>query len=169
MYNMYTYIYIWFLIYTYIYIHLYVYIYISIGFSGCFCWISRGLGLLDFLVYWVSNSNCIILNNLRAEGLREKCWMSWFLLNQGSNGETGLPEKLKQSETVGNSRKQSGAARHDQAKIVNPHCFLHKKKNPGNPLFFLKVQRETVGNSWGSYLWLGRKRAIIKVSSSFSF
>ena len=93
----------------------------------------------------------------RRRVARKSVECRWFVLNQGSNGETGLPEKLKQSETVGNSRKQSetagnsrkqsGAARHDQAKIVNPHCFL-QEKNPGNPLFFLKVQRETVGNSW---------------------
>ena len=57
----------------------------------------------------------------------------------------------KQSETVGNSREQSGAARRDHAKIVNPPFFC-KKKIPRNPISFLKVQRETVGNSWDSHL-----------------
>ena len=79
------------------------------------------------------------------------------LLNQGSNGETGLPKKLKQSEkvghswnsrtlleTVGHSWKQSGAARHDQAKILNPQFFL-QKKFWRNPLFFLE---SSTGNSW---------------------
>ena len=58
----------------------------------------------------------------------------------------------KQPETVGNSRKQSGAARRDRAKIVNPPFFCKKKKRSAQSPFFLKVQRETVGNSWGSYL-----------------
>jgi len=73
-----------------------------------------------------------------------------FFLSQWSTGPTGVPEKLKQSETVGNSRKQSGAARRDHAKIVNPPFFC-KKKLSAQSHFFLKVQRETVGNSWGSY------------------
>ena len=59
--------------------------------------------------------------------------------------------RFRETETVGNSRKLSGAARRDHAKIVNPPFFC-KKNFPRNPSFFLKVPRETVGNSWGSYL-----------------
>ena len=55
--------------------------------------------------------------------------------------------RSRETETVGNSRKQSGAARRDHAKIVNPP--LREKKNfPRNPIFFWKCngkQLETVG------------------------
>ena len=64
-----------------------------------------------FRVYWVLKSNCIILNNLCAEGLREKVLNVVIFLESGSNGETGLPEKLKQSETVGHSRERPGMIR----------------------------------------------------------
>ena len=114
-------------------------------------WISRGLGVLGFLGYiGFQSQNASFRATCAQKGREEKRWMLWFLLNQWSTGPTGVPEKLKQSETVGNSRKQSGAARRDHAKIVNPP-FLCKKNFPRNPIFFGKVQRETVGNSWGSY------------------
>ena len=136
-----------------------------------------------FRVYWASKSNCIILDNLRAEGLREKVlnvviciesgvqWWDWpsreietvgnsrkqseTVGNSWKQSET-VGNSRKQSETVGNSRKQSGAARHDQAKIVNPNCFLHKKKKSGQSPFFLE---SSTGNSWKQLgLELSRKK-----------
>ena len=56
--------------------------------------------------------------------------------------------RSRETETVGSSRKQSGAARRDHAKIVNPPFFFAKKTFPRNPIFFLKCngkQLETVG------------------------
>ena len=137
---------------------------------------TRSWGFGIFRVYWVSKSKCIISSNLRAEGswgkvlnvvifvesvVHRSNWRSRETETVGNSRKQSetVGNSWKQSETVGNSRKQSGAARRDHAKIVNPPFFL-PKKNPRNPIFFLKVQRETVGNSWGSYLWLGRKRAI---------
>ena len=120
-------------------------------------WISRGLGVLGFLGYiGFQSQNASFRATCAQKGRAEKCWMLWFLLNQWSTGPTGVPEKLKQSETVGNSRERPGVI---MPKLSIRHFFA-KKNFPRNPMFFLKVQRETVGNSWGSYLWLGKKRAI---------
>ena len=114
------------------------------------CTRSWGFGI--FRVYWVSKSKCIISRNLRAEGSWGKvlnvgdfCWISGpqvqlaFQRNWNSR---------KQSETVGNSRKQSGAARRDHAKIVNPPFFCKKKTFRAIPFFGWKCngkQLETVG------------------------
>ena len=110
---------------------------------------TRSWGFGIFRVYWVSKSKCIISSNLRAEGSSGKvlnvvifCWISGpqvqlaFQRNWNSR---------KQSETVGNSRKQSGAARRDHAKIVNPPFFLQKKTFRAIPFFFLE---SATGNSW---------------------
>ena len=51
--------------------------------------------------------------------------------------------RSRETETVGNSRKPSGAPRRDHAKIVNPPFFC-KQKNPRNPIFF----ESATGNSW---------------------
>ena len=76
------------------------------------------------------------------------CWIS------GPTGPTGVPEKpkqsetvgnrRKQSETVGNSREQSGAARRDRAKIVKPQFFCKKERSAQSPFFF----ESATGNSW---------------------
>ena len=152
------YIYIYVYIYMYMYMHMYVYIQM-LNFTR-----SWGFGI--FTVYWVSKSKCIISSNLRAEGSWGKVLNVVIFVesvvhrsNWRSRGTETVGNSRKPSETVGNSRKQSGAARRDRAKIVNPPFFCKKKRSAQSP-FFLKVQRETVGNSWGSYLWLGKKRAI---------
>ena len=111
----------------------------------CMYWISRGLGVLGFLRYiGFQSHNASFRATCEQKGREEKCWMLWFLLNQWSTGPTGVPEKLKQSETVGNSRKQSGAARRDRAKIVNPPFFCKKKRSAQSPFFF----ESATGNSW---------------------
>ena len=64
----------------------------------------------------------------------------------------------KQSETVGNSRKQSETVGNSRERpgVIMPKLsirhFFAEKKLSAQSHFFLKVQRETVGNSWGSYL-----------------
>ena len=82
--------------------------------------------------------------------------------NSRKQSET-VGNSRKQSETVGNSRKQSetvGSGPAWSCQNCQSAIFLQKKKRSAQSPFFLKVQRETVGNSWGSYLWLGKKRAI---------
>ena len=121
----------------------------------CAYWISRGLGFFGFLGYiGFQSQNASFRATCAQKGREEKCWMLWFLSNQWwSTGETGRSRETensrKQSETVGNSRKQSGAARRDRAKIVNPPFFLQKKNVSHNPLFFFwkcnGKQLETVG------------------------
>ena len=128
---------VWLCMYTYLY------------------WISRGLGVLGFLGYiGFQSQNASFRATCAQKGRQEKCWMLWFSLNQWSTGPTGVPEKLKQSETVGNSwkqsetvgnsRKQSGAARRDHAKIVNPPFFCKKKLSAQSHFFF----ESATGNSW---------------------
>ena len=109
---------------------------------------TRSWGFGIFRVYWVSKSKCIISSNLRAEGSSGKVLNVVIFVESVVHRSNW---RSRETETVGNSRKQSGAARRDHAKIVNPPFFC-KKNFPRNPIFFLKVQRETVGNSWGSYL-----------------
>ena len=76
--------------------------------------------------------------------------MLWFLLNQGSTGPTGVPEKLKQSETVGNRRKPSetvGNSRERPGVIVPKLSIRHffaKKRSAQSPFFF----ESAAGNSW---------------------
>ena len=160
--------YIFVYIYTYvcIYIYTYIYIYIIMWYLLNF---TRSWGFGISRLYWVSKSKCIILSNLRAEGSSGKVLNVVIFVesvvhrsNWPSRETETVGNSRKQSETVGNSRKQSGAARRDHAKIVNPPFFSKKKLSAQIRAipFFLKVQRETVGNSWGSYLWLGKKRAI---------
>ena len=50
----------------------------------------------------------------------------------------------RNSETVGNSWKQSGAAPRDHAKIVNPPLFYKKTTFRAIPFFF----ESATGNSW---------------------
>ena len=125
------------------------------------CTRSWGFGI--FRVYWVSKSKCIISRNLRAEG-------SWGkVLNVVIFVESVVHRsnwRSRETETVGNSRKQSETAGNSRERpgVIMPKLsirhFFAKKNFPRNPIFWLKVQRETVGNSWGSYFWLGKKRAI---------
>ena len=98
--------------------------------------------------------NVLFCATYAQTGREEKSWILWFLLNQWFIGKTGLQEKLKQSENVHNSQKQSAAVRHDHAKFVNTPFLLNKRVSAR--FLFLKVQLEMVGNSWSSYLWLGR-------------
>ena len=61
----YIYVYVYIYVYIYMYIYICIYIYILLNFT-------RSWAFGFFRVYWASKSNCIILDNLRAEGLREK-------------------------------------------------------------------------------------------------
>ena len=66
----------------------------------------------------------------------------------------------KQSETVGNSRNQSetvGGSPAGSRQNCQSAVFFDKKNCPRKTHFFWRVQRETVGNSWGLYLWLGKQ------------
>ena len=114
---------------------------------------TRSWGFGIFTVYWVSKSKCIISSNLHAEG-------SWGkVLNVVIFVESVVHRsnwRSRETETVGNSGERPGVV---VPKLSIRHFFA-KKNFPRNPIFFLKVQRETVGNSWGSYLWLGKTRAI---------
>ena len=102
---------------------------------------SRGLGVLGFLRYiGFQSQNASFRATCEQKGREEKCWMLWFLLNQWSTGPTGVPEKLKQSETVGNSRKQSetvGNSRERPGVIVPKlsirHFFAKKKRSAQSP------------------------------------
>ena len=104
----------------------------------------RSCGFGIFRVYWVLKSKGIILSNLRAEG-------SWGkVLNLAIFVESAVQRKWnswKQLEAVGSSRKQSGAARRDHVKIVNPPLFLTKKLSAQTPFFwkFRGKELETVG------------------------
>ena len=102
---------------------------------------TRSWGFGIFTVYWVSKSKCIISSNLRAEG-------SWGkVLNVVIFVESVVHRsnwRSRETETVGNSRKQSGAARRDHAKIVNPPFFCKKKLSAQSHFFF----ESATGNSW---------------------
>ena len=124
---------------------------------------TRSWGFGIFRVYWVSKSKCIISSNLRAEGSWGKVLNVVIFVesvvhrpNWRSRETETVGNSRKQSETVGNSRERPG--------VIMPklsiRLFFSKKKLSAQSHFFLKVQQETVGNSWGSYLWLGKKRAI---------
>ena len=111
-------------------------------------WISRGLGVLGFLGYiGFQSQNASFRATCAQKGREEKCWMLWFLLNQWSTGPTGVPEKLKQSETVGNSRKQSetvGSGPAWSCQNCQSAIFLQKKTFRAIPFFF----ESATGNSW---------------------
>ena len=101
-------------------------------------WISRGLGVLGFLGYiGFQSQNASFRATCAQKGREEKCWMLWFLLNQWSTGPTGVPEKLKQSETVGSGPAWS--CQNCQSAI-----FLQKKTFRAIPFFF----ESATGNSW---------------------
>ena len=114
---------------------------------------TRSWGFGIFTVYWVSKSKCIISSNLRAEGSSGKVLNVMIFVESMVHRSNWRSREI---ETVGNSRKQSGAARRDRAKIVNPPFFLQKKNVPRNPLFFesatssffaeSKVRAPTVSN-----------------------
>ena len=112
------------------------------------------LGFWDFYgILGFQSQNASFRATCAQKGREEKCWMLWFLLNQWSTGETSLPKKLKQSETVGNSRKQSETVRERPGvtvpKLFNPPFFFAKKKTFRTiPFFFESAngkQLETVG------------------------
>ena len=107
-----------------------------IVFSGC--WISRGLGDLGFLGYiGFQSQNASFRATCAQKGREEKCWMLWFLLHQWSTGPTGVPEKLKQSETVGSGPAWS-------CQTCQSVIFLQKKTFRAIPFFF----ESATGNSW---------------------
>ena len=130
---------------------------------------TRSWGFGIFRVYWVSKSKCIISSNLRAEGSSGKVLNVVIFVesvvhrsNWRSRETETVGNSRKQLETVGNSRKQSetvGSGPAWSCQNCQSAIFLQKKTFRAIP-FFLKVQRETVGNSWGAYLWPGKKRAI---------
>ena len=118
-------------------------------------WISRGLGVLGFLGYiGFQSQNASFRATCAQKGREEKRWMLWFLLNQWSTGPTGVPEKLKQSETVGNSRKRSETVGNSRERpgVIMPKLsirhFCAKKTFRAIPFFLGKCngkQLETVG------------------------
>ena len=114
---------------------------------------TRSWGFGIFRVYWVSKSKCIISSNLRAEGSSGKVLNVVIFVESVVHRSNW---RSRETETVGNSRERPGVI---MPKLSVRHFFA-KKKLSAQSHFFLKVQRETVGNSWGSYLWLGKKRAI---------
>ena len=124
---------------------------------------TRSWGFGIFRVYWVSKSKCIISSNLRAEGSSGKVLNVVIFVESVVHRSNW---RSRETETVGNSRKQSEAVGNSRERpgVIMPKLsirnFFAKKNCARNPIFFLKVQRETVGNGWGSYLWLGKKRAI---------
>ena len=68
-------------------------------------WISRGLSFLDFLGYIGFQSQIASFWTTCAQkSCEKKCWMSWFFWVQWWDCPS------RETETVGNSRKQSGAA-----------------------------------------------------------
>ena len=111
---------------------------------------TRSWGFGIFRVYWVSKSKCIISSNLRAEGSSGKVLNVVIFVESVVHRSNW---RSRETETVGNSRERPGVI---MPKSSTRHSFA-KNKFPRNPIFFLKVQRETVGNSWGAYLWLGKK------------
>ena len=121
---------------------------------------TRSWGFGIFRVYWVSKSKCIISSNLHAEGSSGKVLNVVIFVESVVHRSNW---RSRETETVGNSRKQSetvGSGPAWSCQNCQSAIFLQKKNFPRNPIFFLKVQWETVGNSWGSYLWPGKKRAI---------
>ena len=123
-------------IYIYIYVRIYTFALINTLLNFTRSW---GFGI--FRVYWVSKSKCIISSNLRAEGSSGKVLNVVIFVESMVHRSNW---RSRETETVGNSRKQSGAARRDHAKIVNPPFFCKKKNFPRHPIFFLSA----TGNSW---------------------
>ena len=98
---------------------------------------------------------------LKRQGLHR------FALDQSSINAIGLinrSEKMKRSETVGNSRKRSETW--SGQNLSNPHFF--KKPFRATPFFFWRskgVQGETVGNSWKSHLHSAKKLLFCSICS----
>ena len=126
----------------YIHVHedmcIHVNIYILLNFTR-----SWGFGI--FTVYWVSKSKCIISSNLRAEG-------SWGkVLNVVIFVESVVHRsnwRSRETETVGNSRKQSetvGSGPAWSCQNCQSAIFFAKKTFPHNPIFFFE---SATGNSW---------------------
>ena len=93
---------------------------------------TRSWGFGIFRVYWVSKSKCIISSNLRAEGSSGKVLNVVIFVESVVHRSNW---RSRETETVGNSRKQSGAARRDHAKIVNPPFFCKKKVSAQSHFF----------------------------------
>ena len=117
---------LWVYNYIYIYIHIRV-----LNFTK-----SWGFGI--FRVYWVSKSKCIISSNLRAEGSSGKVLNVVIFVESVVHRSNW---RSRETETVGNSRKQSGAARRDHAKIVNPQFFCKKKHFDFETQYTLKIPK----------------------------
>ena len=107
---------------------------------------SVGFGI--FGVYWVLKS--VKLHHFQQPARRrvvtksvERCDFCSISGPQVTHGDAGLPGKVKQSETLGNSGKQFGAARRDNVKIVNLPFLLTKKCFRVNPFF-----ETATGNRW---------------------
>ena len=109
---------------------------------------TRSWGFGIFRVYWVSKSKCIISSNLRAEG-------SWGkVLNVVIFVESVVHRsnwRSRETETVGNSRKQSetvGSGPAWSCRNCQSAIFLPKKILSAQSHFFWKCngkQLETVG------------------------
>ena len=133
--------------------YIYIYIHLILNFTR-----SWNFGILR--VYWVLKSKCIISSNLPAQGSCSKVLTVAIFVESMVHGRRWPSRGL---ETVGNSRKQSetvGSGPAGSCQNCQSAVFFDKKNCSRKTHFFWRVQRETVGNSWGLYLWLGKKRAV---------
>ena len=102
---------------------LFVYVYNVCWWTSNLLNFTRSWGFGIFRVYWVSKSKCIISSNLRAEGSWGKALNVVIFVESVVHRSNW---RSRETETVGNSRKQSETARRDHAKIVNPPFFCKK-------------------------------------------
>ena len=129
------------------------------GFNRCTMILNftRSWGFGIFRVYWVSKSKCIISSNLRAEGSCGKVLnVVIFFLISGPQVQLAFQRNWnsrKLSETVGNSRKQSGAAR-QKTSYLKPFKVHFLYKLVLNSSFFAesKVRAPTVSNGFPLHL-----------------
>ena len=128
------YIILYYIILYYIMLYYIIYIHRLLNFT-------RSWVFGSFRVYWVSKSKCIISSNLRAEGSWGKALNVVIFVESVVHRSNW---RSRETETVGNSQKQSGAARRDHAKIVNPPFFCKKKLSAQSHFFF----ESATGNSW---------------------
>ena len=98
---------------------------------------TRSWGFGIFRVYWVSKSKCIISSNLRAEGSSGKVLNVVIFVESVVHRSNW---RSRETETVGNSRKQSGVI---VPKLSIRHFFA-KKTFRAIPFFF----ESATGNSW---------------------